>query len=933
MSREDDRPAGGTARHQRDKSGSRRVQWLDNIRRPSLRGDQDSRERQEERKARSESSQFHESEEHQESFRPHHSLDERGHDPQAFNSLTRALERHKSASPELDGANRAQHSPSRRESRGAHFDSNQDSSHLEDKGLSADTSASDTGGVPTENTTPASPVHVPGHFIDSHETAGLPGTDDLERYASKQAAQVVRAHTARKGRKGGFGLRKKKRSSSRNSGTYSDSDVEKYANSSQSANPSLPAGGGILSALLTLYNDSGATQSAASTPGTSTAPSRDTRKSTSPGIEPRKHRETASWDSLGSALGLHTPVAPLPAARANKEPSLLSRRAQAPLSLLGLNNRPPQTRSSGGVLGPLIASTGNIAGAAAPHSSRIAPNVKRPGYHLSKYSLEEVPTSKRRPPQVPSYSAPTTPGVHEDGSPASPTPTTAEGSPRSGTYTPKKKLTGYASSIMSGLRSGRSSPNQTPLYERNEYFSADDEKAERRKRRRKKAEVYITRHVAQIIQRQEFILKMTRAFMMFGAPSHRLQAQIQATASVLDITLSCMYLPDVVLISFEDPATGTSQLKFMRQASTLDLSKVEDAYKIYSQVIHDQLSVSEASILMDDLMRKKEVYNWWQLMIIGGFCSAAICTVSFNGSFLDCVVVFPLGAILVGIQLLSVKHALYSNVFEITVAMLFSFCSAAIASSSLFCYSALASSSIVLILPGFFVTIGALEIVSRNIVPGVVRLGYAVVYSLFLGFGLALGATAYEAMTGIQIIGTDDTSCNISHPAGAPWYQVKPSQWWWFLTVPAFPLFLSMRNFAKWNRKEIILMVLIGCIGRVSNYYTSTKFPNQSDVTAAVGAFAVGFVANLYTKFFGGSPFVIMVAGILFQVPSGLGNGGLLTFVSQQTRGEAEAYNSGFRTAMQLVSVAIGLTVGLGISLVVVHPVQSRKRAAGVFSL
>lgn len=305
--------------------------------------------------------------------------------PQAFNSLTRALERHKSASPELDGANRAQHSPSRRESRGAHFDSNQDSSHLEDKGLSADTSASDTGGVPTENTTPASPVHVPGHFIDSHETAGLPGTDDLERYASKQAAQVVRAHTARKGRKGGFGLRKKKRSSSRNSGTYSDSDVEKYANSSQSANPSLPAGGGILSALLTLYNDSGATQSAASTPGTSTAPSRDTRKSTSPGVEPRKHRETASWDSLGSALGLHTPVAPLPAARANKEPSLLSRRAQAPLSLLGLNNRPPQTRSSGGVLGPLIASTGNIAGAAAPHSSRIAPNVKRPGYHLSKY--------------------------------------------------------------------------------------------------------------------------------------------------------------------------------------------------------------------------------------------------------------------------------------------------------------------------------------------------------------------------------------------------------------------------------------------------------------------------------------------------------------------------------------------------------------------
>lgn len=36
-----------------------------------------------------------------------------------------------------------------------------------------------------------------------------------------------------------------------------------------------------------------------------------------------------------------------------------------------------------------------------------------------------------------------------------------------------------------------------------------------------------------------------------------------------------------------------------------------------------------------------------------------------------------------------------------------------------------------------------------------------------------------------------------------------PQQYTGFLTVPAFPLFLSMRNFAKWNRKEIVSAFLL----------------------------------------------------------------------------------------------------------------------------
>jgi hypothetical protein len=143
------------------------------------------------------------------------------------------------------------------------------------------------------------------------------------------------------------------------------------------------------------------------------------------------------------------------------------------------------------------------------------------------------------------------------------------------------------------------------------YVSTDTEtearrdvntKRRERKRRRRKAEIYvrfsapsplhstdssvlqITRHISSLISRQTFILKLARAMMMFGGPTHRLQAQVQSTARVLEISLSCMYLPDVMLIAFDDDVTSTSSVKLIRQGSALDLGKLQDAHKIYWRV-------------------------------------------------------------------------------------------------------------------------------------------------------------------------------------------------------------------------------------------------------------------------------------------------------------------------------------------------------------
>jgi hypothetical protein len=72
--------------------------------------------------------------------------------------------------------------------------------------------------------------------------------------------------------------------------------------------------------------------------------------------------------------------------------------------------------------------------------------------------------------------------------------------------------------------------------------------------------------------------------MMFGSPSHRLETQIQATARVLELNASVVYLPGIMLISFGDDATHTSETKFLKQATGLDLGKLLATHKLYWNV-------------------------------------------------------------------------------------------------------------------------------------------------------------------------------------------------------------------------------------------------------------------------------------------------------------------------------------------------------------
>ncbi|GAA6059552.1 hypothetical protein JCM10212_000608 [Sporobolomyces blumeae] len=455
----------------------------------------------------------------------------------------------------------------------------------------------------------------------------------------------------------------------------------------------------------------------------------------------------------------------------------------------------------------------------------------------------------------------------------------------------------------------------------------EKEKRRRQKQRLKEIKakrVFITAHVAALLERQEFILKLARAFMMFGAPSHRLEAQIQATGRVLDLpNCHCVYLPGVMLINFGDPATGTSDIKFLKQAAGLDFGKLRNAFWIYSRVVRDKMKVTEASARLDELMCSPPKYALWKSVIIGGIASAAIIPSAFYGSFVDMLAVIPLGGLLVIVQVLLARNDLYSSLFEIAIACINCLIAGALARSDVFCFYSVAAGSIVLILPGFIVLSGSLELANRSIISGAVRVTYSILYSLFLGFGLSLGSEIYTRGTDETIKNGQDYQCTALR-AGAPWWRATIPQWYYFITIPTFLLCMALKNGQPLFRRNTLAMVVIGGAAFSANFFSGRAFPNSPATVSAFGAFVVGVLGNVWSKATRESAFVVMIVGIFVQLPSGLANGGLLSAAIASASGNADAFGSSVDAAAGIVRTVVGMAVGLFASAALVNLVSRR---------
>ncbi len=268
--------------------------------------------------------------------------------------------------------------------------------------------------------------------------------------------------------------------------------------------------------------------------------------------------------------------------------------------------------------------------------------------------------------------------------------------------------------------------------------------------------------------------------------------------------------------------------------------------------------------------------------------------------------------------------------FEISIAVLTSFIARALGSISLpadrrFCFAAICQAPLVMILPGFTITSSALELQSKNMVCGSVRMVYGIIFTLFLAFGITIGVVIYGA---IDSGATSDTSCPTSLPF-----------WWQILWVPFFTLFYVLIQHGKWHKAPA--MVAISLAGWVVNHFSAQFFKSNTQIAQSLGALTVGLLANVYSRLGCGLAATIMHPAIFLQVPGSLAAvGGLLAGVKSAddvTHGNGLKGPGSFNTDLlvagyAMIEIAIGITVGLSVSALIVYPFRKKMGKSGLFT-
>lgn len=459
---------------------------------------------------------------------------------------------------------------------------------------------------------------------------------------------------------------------------------------------------------------------------------------------------------------------------------------------------------------------------------------------------------------------------------------------------------------------------------------------ERKKQKRKSHKnVKLTVHIAAILARQQYIMQLCRALMKYGAPTHRLEEYMMMTSNVLEVNAQFMYIPGCMFMSFDDPLTRTAEVKIIRVTQGLDLSRLAETHNVYKNVVHDIVSVDQATQDLDVIMQRKPRYGPWTRVLLTGLASVAVGPYSFSARPIDLPIIFFLGCIVGVMQhILAPSSATYSNVLEVSAAILTSFLARAFGSihhngERVFCFPAMAESSIAMLLPGFAVLSSSLELQSHQMNAGSIRLVYTIIYSLFLGYGVTVGTTIYGLMDSNAT--AQETCSGAVHDWGNEYIQHFPF-------VALFCLFAALLNQAKF--KQLPATVFLGVCGYVTNYF-STKKLGSNQVANTVGAFTIGLLANLYSRIWHGHAAATIIPGIFTLVPSGLASSGSiisgLQYAEEVANGTASSTTSSSNESSLLslgygmIQTAIGISVGLFVAALIVYP-QGKKRSA-IFSL
>ncbi|ORY03087.1 DUF1212-domain-containing protein [Basidiobolus meristosporus CBS 931.73] len=413
----------------------------------------------------------------------------------------------------------------------------------------------------------------------------------------------------------------------------------------------------------------------------------------------------------------------------------------------------------------------------------------------------------------------------------------------------------------------------------------------------------ITANIADILLKQDYLLLLSQAMVVYGSPSHRLEQNMILNSHALRIESSFVFLPGVALITFGDSNTHTSDTHIIKADRDYDMNRLERVYEISRSIIHGQVELEDAFDKLELLMDEPPLYPWWARILNYAVCSFVVCPFMFNGNWVDALVSGILSACICALGILSTKLFNYANVFEISAAVVTAF--VATAFHNHICYMPVVMSSVVLLLPGLSLTFSIIELAARSLISGVVRLVFALVMSFMLGFGLSFGSNVWKAIDS----GTMSSEvCTTVSP------------YWYILLCPINAITYAV--YLNAAPRQWPFIIVLSSIGFAVSYFTSKVL--DATTSSAISTFAIAVVGNLYSRITHRLGYVAVLGATIMLVPGSLGVKGILAALGDDSQ-------QGTGLPFQMIVIAMSLAVGLFIGSLIIYPMGKKRTSMMMF--
>ena len=390
---------------------------------------------------------------------------------------------------------------------------------------------------------------------------------------------------------------------------------------------------------------------------------------------------------------------------------------------------------------------------------------------------------------------------------------------------------------------------------------------------------------------QDFVLKLGRGLHIYGYPAHRLEEALGQVCDRLRLAGQFFSMPTALFVSFgEGDEHRTFQLRV--EPGGVDLGKLVRLDETRAQVAGG-LDPEEGSRRVDAILAAPPAYGPWLSTIAFTLASATACRF-FGGGLREIGAAGVIGLVIGLLALVLAERPATARVFEALAAAVAGFLavSAAVLAPPLAASLATLGGLIILV-PGYGLTVAFTEIATRNLVSGTARLAGVGLTFLVIAFGVALGTRIGGRLFGVVAT-------------------VKPEplpDWTLLVALLVVPCAFSVLFRADMRDVPWVLAATAAAfLGARAG--AALLGP---ELGAFLGATAVSAFGNAYNRLVQRPAAIPIVPGLLLLVPGSLGFQSLASLMGHDTL-------RGIEAAFRMVLVAVSLATGLLFANVLLPP-------------